>query len=42
LEGIKKFEAICLDYGVIPTNYTSDSGSAFTSKEFKEHAPAAI
>jgi hypothetical protein len=37
LDGIKNFEAMCLDLGVVPTKYTSDSGSAFTSKEFKEH-----
>ena len=37
LEGIKNFEAMCLDLGVVPTNYISDSGSAFTSKAFKDH-----
>jgi hypothetical protein len=37
LEGIKNFEALCLDHGVVPTNYISDSGAAFTAKAFKDH-----
>jgi len=37
LEAIIKYEKMCLDRGVVPTNYISDSGTAFTSKEFREH-----
>jgi Reverse transcriptase (RNA-dependent DNA polymerase) len=37
LEGLRNFEALALDYGVVPTSYVSDSGSAFTAKEFKAH-----
>jgi hypothetical protein len=37
LEAIKSFEQMCLDYGVVPTEYVSDSGSAFTSKEYQAH-----
>ena len=37
LEVIKNFEKECMDMGVVPQQYVSDSGSAFTSKEFKAH-----
>ena len=37
LEAVKQFESMCLDSGVVPTHYTSDSGSVFTSKEFQKH-----
>ena len=37
LEAITKYEKMCLDKGVVPTNYISDSGTAFTSKDFQEH-----
>jgi hypothetical protein len=33
----EKFEAMCRDHGVVPTEYVSDSGTAFTSKEFTKH-----
>ena len=36
LKGIEQFEIMCMDNGVVPTNYISDSGSAFTSKEFRK------
>jgi hypothetical protein len=37
LDGLKKFESMCMDVGVVPMEYVSDSGSAFTSKDFQEH-----
>ena len=37
LEVIKKFEAMSLEHGVVPTSYMSDSSTAFTSQQFKEH-----
>jgi len=37
LKGKEKFELMCRDYGVVPIEYISDSGSAFTSKEFDSH-----
>jgi hypothetical protein len=37
LEAIKQYERMCLDRGVVPTDYISDSGTAFTSKAFQAH-----
>ena len=37
LAAIQVFERLALDNGVVPTSYMSDSGTAFTSKEFREH-----
>ena len=37
LAAIQNFERFCLDHGVVPMEFISDSGSAFTSKAFKEH-----
>ena len=34
LKGLQLFETWCMDHGVVPTNYISDSGTAFTSKAF--------
>lgn len=36
LKGLEKFEIMCMDSGVIPTNYISDSGTAFTSQAFRK------
>ena len=32
-----EFERMCLDAGIIPQEYLSDNGSAFTSKEYMAH-----
>ena len=32
----EKFELLCRDFGVIPQEYLTDNGSAFTSKEYTE------
>jgi hypothetical protein len=37
LESKEKFEKHCRDFGVIPTQYHSDNGSAFTSQAYREH-----
>ena len=37
LGAIKSFERTCLDNGVVPMEYISASGSAFTSMEFQAH-----
>lgn len=37
LEVIKEYEKLCMDLGVVPQQYVSDSGTAFTSKEFQAH-----
>ena len=37
LSAIQSFERYCLDKGVIPVEFVTDSGTAFTSKAFKDH-----
>ena len=37
LAATAEFEWMCLDAGVIPQEYLSDNGSAFTSKEYMAH-----
>ena len=37
LAATAEFEQMCLDIGVIPQEYLSDNGSAFTSKEYMAH-----
>ena len=37
LAATAEFEWMCLDAGVIPQEYLSDNGSAFTSKEYMTH-----
>ena len=37
LAATAEFERMCLDAGVIPQEYLSDTGSAFTSKEYMAH-----
>ena len=37
LNALKNFERVALDHGVIPREYISDQGSAFTSKAFRDH-----
>jgi transposase InsO family protein len=32
-----RFEQKCRDYGVIPQEYQTDNGSAFTSEAFTQH-----
>ncbi|CAB9524099.1 Zinc knuckle [Seminavis robusta] len=36
LEAIKLLEMFCLDHGVVPTEYVTDSGATFTSKAYKD------
>ena len=40
LKGLQLFETWCMDHGVVPTNYISDSGTAFTSKAFMKQLEA--
>ena len=37
LAATAEFERMCLDNGIIPQEYLSDNGSAFTSKEYMAH-----
>ena len=37
LQGKRRFETICGNYGVIPQQYLSDNGAAFQSDEFTTH-----
>ena len=37
LQAVQTFDKFCLDHGVVPVEFVSDSGSAFTSKAFKDH-----
>ena len=37
LRAKEKFEAMCRDVGVIPQKYLSDNGTAFTSRQYRDH-----
>ena len=37
LAAVNEFEASCRELGVVPQVYVTDNGSAFKSKEFKDH-----
>jgi hypothetical protein len=37
MQAKQKYELVCRDHGVVPQNYLSDNGSAFTSAEFTSH-----
>ena len=40
IEAVTNFEALARDNGIIINGYSSDNGSAFTSKDFKTHLEA--
>ena len=42
LAATAEFERMYLDAGVIPQEYLSDNGSAFTSREYMAHALIAL
>ena len=37
LRAKEKYEAMCRDVGVIPQKYLSDNGTAFTSRDYRDH-----